>query len=117
MVPCPVVCVEISVRGWQRFYCVRRSERWPRTFDSYRLSQHDHRWVAGSAAFMARWKKEISADSRIPATRESRLGPHGGVVFMVDPTLRAVARTCLDKVAAFSEEPKSLAGRRARRSK
>jgi hypothetical protein len=62
------------------------------------------------AAFMARWKKELSADSRIPATHESRLGPHGGVAFMVDPTLRAVARTWLDKVAAFSEEPKSLAG-------
>jgi hypothetical protein len=30
----------------------RRSERCPRTFDSYRLSQHDHRWVAGIPAWL-----------------------------------------------------------------
>jgi hypothetical protein len=39
------------------------------------------------------------------------------MAFMVDPTLRAVARTWLDKVAAFSGNPSRAPGRRARRSK
>jgi predicted ABC-type ATPase len=39
------------------------------------------------------------------------------MAFKVDPTLRAVARAWLDKVAAFSWSPRRTSSRRARRSK